>query len=160
MPLELPEQHRSKASWWPRALIFSPSLRFAGSCVSEKADFSKAEAGKRNTLEVYVPSWVVIRWWFVIVLRETVKIACVCGWCNLQTRENEQWKDFLICESNSKVEFYKAFFIHYRIDDFFFFFLSVYQVLWFVLGGTAVNKNRHDSDPHEVSTPVEGILYD
>lgn len=58
--------------------------------MSQEAVFSKAEAGKRNTLKIYVPSWVVVRGWFVIVLREAVKIACVCWRCNLWKGQSDK----------------------------------------------------------------------
>lgn len=58
--------------------------------MSQKAVFSKAEAGKRNTLKIYVPSWVVIRRWFIVVLREAVEIACVCWRCNLWKGQSER----------------------------------------------------------------------
>lgn len=58
--------------------------------MSQEAVFSKAEAGKRNTLKVYVPSWVVVRWRFIVVLREAIKIACICWRCNLPDGEKNR----------------------------------------------------------------------
>lgn len=149
MPLKLPEQHRSKASWWPRALFFSLSLRFAGSCVSEKAVFSKAEAGKRNTLEVYVPSWIIIRRRLVIVLRETVKIACVCGWCNLKAGKNKRRVSEFLVKFHArfkKIIFYS--FLNQRL----FFWMSLERRL--VVRVTVVSENRQGSCPHGVYTLV------
>lgn len=72
-----------------KSSLFPSGLLAAVSPEKKKAVFSKAEAGKRNTLKVYVPSWIVIGGRLLVVLRETVKIACVCGWCNLQNKEEK-----------------------------------------------------------------------
>lgn len=147
MPLWLLEQHRSKASWWPRALIFSLSLRFAGSCVSEKKLASARQKQVREiALEVYVPSWVVVGGWFVIVLRETVKIACVCGWCNLEMREwtvtrcRNVYQDTTV---DLKIAFFICSLITWLCCFIYFCFSSVYWVAGFVLGGNGSHSGEY-----------------